>query len=157
MGGLLEEGEDPSLAAQRELQEEMGYKVRELVSLGSYAVDGNRGAGVAHLFLGVGAVPTTQTESDDLEEMKLLRLSEQELRAALFRGDFKLLSWSHCISLGLMRYQLGRTNGEWPPVEDEPDQSLHVNVLVVKDEVVNGYHHDGSEVSAWDPQLSPSS
>jgi len=52
VGGLLEQGEDPQVAALRELKEEMGFKVRELVSLGSYAVDGNRGAGVAHLYLG---------------------------------------------------------------------------------------------------------
>lgn len=66
-GGLLDPGETPSIAAERELREEMGLGIEELVSLGSYAVDGNRGAGVAHLFLGVGAHEVKKAESDDLE------------------------------------------------------------------------------------------
>ena len=89
----------------RELKEEMGYDVSELVPLGRYAVDGNRGAGVAHLFLGIGARVTAQAESDDLEEMQLMRLNEAQLEEALMNGEFKLLSWANCVALGLLHWR----------------------------------------------------
>ena len=66
-GGLLDSGESASVAATRELKEEMGLGIEELVPLGRYAVDGNRGAGVAHLFLGTGAHEVKKAASDDLE------------------------------------------------------------------------------------------
>src|SRR5689334_15193384 len=56
VGGYLEPGEVALEAAQRELLEETGYSAPEWIALGNYAVDGNRGAGVAHLFLAKGAV-----------------------------------------------------------------------------------------------------
>src|SRR5215211_882791 len=55
VGGYLEPGEDPLAAAQRELLEETGYAASEWVALGTYAIDGNRGAGNGHLFLARGA------------------------------------------------------------------------------------------------------
>src|SRR5512143_1161741 len=49
VGGYLDPGEEPLAAAQRELHEETGYAATSWTSLGSYAVDGNRGAGTGYL------------------------------------------------------------------------------------------------------------
>ena len=101
VGGYLEPGEEPLAAARRELLEETGYQASEWIDLGHFAVDGNRGAGTAHLFLARGARPVVEPNPDDLEELQLLRLNRSELEAALAAGEFKLISWAAVVMLAL--------------------------------------------------------
>lgn len=103
VGGYLEPGENPLVAAQRELQEETGYSAQEWINLGTYAVDGNRGAGMAHLFLAKGAIKTHAIHADDLEEQKLVLLDRPEVEAALRAGAFKVLAWSAVVALALLQ------------------------------------------------------
>ena len=102
VGGYLEPGEVALEAAQRELLEETGYSAPEWIALGNYAVDGNRGAGVAHLFLAKGAVKTQEINADDLEEQELVLLDRPEVEAALKAGAFKVLAWSANVALALL-------------------------------------------------------
>ena len=105
VGGYIEEGEDPKVAAVREVEEETGWRLAELVELGSYAIDGNRGAGRGHLFLARGAAPldpADQPESDDLEEQELLKINRSELHRALMAGEFAVASWSATVALALL-------------------------------------------------------
>jgi ADP-ribose pyrophosphatase len=101
VGGYLEPGEEPLVAAQRELLEETGYQAADWVPLGQYVVDGNRGAGTAHLYLARVARRVAEASPDDLEEQQLLRLIPSELEAALAAGEFKLLSWALTAALAL--------------------------------------------------------
>jgi ADP-ribose pyrophosphatase len=103
VGGYLEPGEEPLAAAQRELLEETGYAAPDWVSLGTHHVDGNRGAGVANLFLARGARRVDEPHADDLEEQELLRLSRAEIQAALAGGEFKVLAWAAAVALALPR------------------------------------------------------
>jgi ADP-ribose pyrophosphatase len=101
VGGYLEPSEEPLAGAQRELLEETGYEALDWIDLGHFGVDGNRGAGVAHLFLARGARRVAQPRGDDLEEQHLLHLSRLELEVALDAGQFKLLSWTTVVALAL--------------------------------------------------------
>lgn len=101
LGGYIEAGEAPLESARRELEEEMGCVANEWIDLGRYVVDGNRGAGIANLFLARGARRVHATHSDDLEEQELVELTQGELRAALRDGEFKVLAWSAVVALAL--------------------------------------------------------
>jgi len=101
VGGFLEPGEEPLLAAQRELLEETGYAAAEWISLGQYRVDANRGAGLAHFFLARGARRVADAIADDLEEQELLYLTRSEMEAALEAREFKVLPWATIVALAL--------------------------------------------------------
>ncbi len=105
VGGYLEPGEDPLAAAQRELMEETGYEAPDWFHLGTYPVDGNRGAGQAHLFLAQDAEWVAEPDADDLEEQDLLHLTRAEVEAALAAGEFKILSWPTLMALALLRLE----------------------------------------------------
>ena len=107
VGGYLEVGEAPLPAAQRELLEETGYEADDWTSLGHYVVDGNRGAGVGHLFLARRARRVAEPAADDLEEQELLLLARSDVDAALRDGEFKVLSWAATVALALLRLDAG--------------------------------------------------
>lgn len=100
-GGYCEPNENPRMAAERELMEETGYAAATFTHLGSFPVDGNRGAGVAHLWLATGAHKVAVINADDLEEQEMLLLTREEVQRALAAGEFKLLSWVAAVSLAL--------------------------------------------------------
>lgn len=102
VGGYLEAGEDPLTAARRELLEETGYTAPDWTPLGVFAVDGNRGAGRAHLFLARHATPLQPIHADDLEEQELLLLTRAEMAASLAAGKFQVLPWATAIALALL-------------------------------------------------------
>lgn len=101
VGGFLEPGEEPLLAAQRELLEETGYEAAEWIPLGSYRVDANRGAGMAFFYLALGAHRVTEANPDDLEDQELLFLTHAEMKAALAARQFKVLPWITIVALAL--------------------------------------------------------
>jgi ADP-ribose pyrophosphatase len=101
VGGYIEAGEEPILAARRELLEETGYVAPSWTSLGRYVVDGNRGCGHANLFLARGARWQQPIDADDLEEQEMLLLSKDELTSALQNGEFKVLAWAAAVALAL--------------------------------------------------------
>ena len=103
VGGFIEPGEKPGAAARRELLEETGHTAARWTSLGSYAVDGNRGAGTAHFFLARGARPSRRPTGGDLEEQQLLFLSRNEMQEALDKHKFQVLPWAAIVALALNR------------------------------------------------------
>jgi ADP-ribose pyrophosphatase len=103
VGGYLEPGEDPLAAAQRELREETGFAAPDWEPLGSYRVDANRGAGMAHFFLARGARRVSERDADDLEEQILLELTPAEIKLALDQGEFKVLAWAAIMAMALQK------------------------------------------------------
>lgn len=101
VGGYLESGEAPLIAAKRELLEETGYEAPDWTALGAYGLDGNRGVATAHFFLARNAHRVAEIDADDLEEQVLLHLSRAEVEAALDKGAFKSLPWVAIVTLAL--------------------------------------------------------
>ncbi len=108
VGGFIERGEAPEAAAKRELLEETGYESPDWTALGDFAVDANRGAGRAYLFLARRAVKRAEPTADDLEQQELLALTRGELEEALKEGKFKVLAWATVVALGLGRVGVAR-------------------------------------------------
>lgn len=101
VGGFIDPGESPLDAARRELREETGCEASEWIGLGTYRVDPNRGAGMAHLFLARGVRHVAAPSGGDLEEQELLHLTAAETRGALEVGQFKVLAWAAAIEFAL--------------------------------------------------------
>jgi ADP-ribose pyrophosphatase len=102
--GYVMDNESPLAAAQRELEEETGYRAPLWQHLGSFSVDGNRGCGKAHVFLARGAVRTGKLSPDDLEEIRVDLLPVPALEEYLRSGDVATLDTAAAIALGIASY-----------------------------------------------------
>lgn len=73
--GILEKGEDPASCAQRELQEEIGYRANQLTSMGGIFTTPGFCNEYIHLFLATelieSALPPDEDEAIDLVEISL--------------------------------------------------------------------------------------
>ncbi len=103
VGGYIEPGEDPLVAAKRELLEETGYAAPDWLELGRFRVDANRGAGTGYFFLARRAQYVTLRNADDLEEQELVYLTRAEVEQMLDAGEFKLMAWTAIVALALRR------------------------------------------------------
>jgi len=92
-GGYVAPGEDPALAAERELLEETGYRGRKLTSLGSFVTNANQGCNTAHLFRIDGCQRECDPDSGDLEEMELTVFEPAELLSPSRFAEMGVLSY----------------------------------------------------------------
>lgn len=101
-GGMVEPGESPLEAAQRELLEETGYEAAEWKSLGSFVTDSNREGGTAHLFLARNAVEVGTRREDEAEELQLELMSPELFLEAIQTNDIATLATVSAVALALV-------------------------------------------------------
>ena len=116
LGGLIEPGEDPTRAAQRELKEELQMTSKDWVSMGAYRTAANRGGGTSYTFLARHTRPiiTSETATMDKKEeysegeserQEVLELSKKELVEALLAGEFQEIKWTATVALALLQQE----------------------------------------------------
>jgi ADP-ribose pyrophosphatase len=94
-------GEEPLAAAQRELLEETGYEAEGWRFLGRYACNANYGCGRVHIFTARNARRVAEPHSGDLEEMEIVRLTEDEVRQAVRDGSIAALGAVAALAMAL--------------------------------------------------------
>jgi ADP-ribose pyrophosphatase YjhB (NUDIX family) len=88
IGGLFNIGEMAEECATRELLEETGLQAENLVNLGRYRVQVNRGGGFLYAFLAKNCVPAAnKKKSDDYESQKVRKLTKKELLDITLKGE----------------------------------------------------------------------
>jgi ADP-ribose pyrophosphatase len=77
--GTLEKHEQPLLCAQRELQEETGYRAQEIIPLGGFYSAPGFCSEYLHLFLALNLEEAPLVSDDEEEEIDLVSLSFDEV------------------------------------------------------------------------------
>lgn len=111
--GIIEPGERPQAAAERELHEETGYAASAWTPLGIFVLAGNIGAGWAHLFLAQGCRAVAEPASGDLEDQEIVLLPIEEARRQWRGGEF--LQLGSVAALGLAFDRLTQFPAAAPP------------------------------------------
>lgn len=106
--GMIEDGEQPLAAAQRELLEETGCRADRWRDLGDYVLAGNMRGGLAHLFLATGCQQVQPPDSGDLEEQELLWLKQDEVSALWRGGEMAQLGSTAALGLALAHLEAGQ-------------------------------------------------
>ena len=84
--GKLERGEDPRLAAERELSEETGFTAGHLIELGSYCSSPGISTEKLRLYLAV-RLRRGEAHPDDGEFLDLVRIPYDELYERVLNGE----------------------------------------------------------------------
>jgi ADP-ribose pyrophosphatase len=103
IGGLFNEGETGEQCAKRELLEETGLEAEELIGLGKYRVQVNRGGGILYAYLAKNCVKSkNRKKSDDYEKQEHRKLTRDELIKVALAGEIGEAQWAAAIALGLL-------------------------------------------------------
>lgn len=102
VGGYIESGEAPEVAARRELLEEMGFAAGEMISLATTLVSPNMGFSTGYAFLARQISYQGEFTSDDLEEQIKMEITAAELEQALLAGRIKVTSWFASFAAALL-------------------------------------------------------
>lgn len=105
IGGLCNFAKETATeCAARELLEETGLEAGELVSLGEYRVQVNRGGGILYAYYAKNSVKSSKTTAKDPDYEKQARklMTSKELIEAALRGEVGEAQWVAAVALGLL-------------------------------------------------------
>ncbi len=84
--GYIDENENSVDAAKRELKEETGYVVSDMIKLGSFYQDQGISSALNSYFLGLGAVKKYEQSLDEDELIKYMTFNEREIEYLINHG-----------------------------------------------------------------------
>ncbi|RYH00597.1 NUDIX hydrolase [archaeon] len=103
VGGLFNKGDTPLTCAKRELLEETGLESEDMVYLGPYRVQVNRGGGILHAFLARNCYRSQAWKaSDDYEKQERRFLTREELVNVTLSADIGEAQWLATVSTALL-------------------------------------------------------
>ena len=100
--GKLEKGEDPLICATRELEEETGYKAKEIKKLGEIFTAPGYCTEILHIYSAKGLTPGNHNREEGELEMEILELTVEEIEKMIISGkinDAKTIVGMHYINL----------------------------------------------------------
>ena len=100
--GKLEIGEDPLICATRELEEETGYKAKEIKKLGSIYTAPGYCTEILHIYSATGLTPGNHNREEGELGMEILELSSDEIEKMILSGeinDAKTIVGMHYINV----------------------------------------------------------
>jgi ADP-ribose pyrophosphatase len=86
--GIIEEGETPEQCADRELQEEIGYRAREMRSLGSFWTAPGFSDELMYAFVATDLEPS-RLEPDEDEDITVVRVPVSRVREMIEAGEIR--------------------------------------------------------------------
>jgi len=98
-GGLVNDGEEPAVAARREMCEETGFDAKELVHLGSMRPNPAILNNTCHFYLGRSAAYRGAQRLDSGEDIEVVLVDLEDLAGLVRAGEF-----THGISLAGLFY-----------------------------------------------------
>lgn len=98
--GYIEEGEEPTYAAKRELMEETGYASDNLIHVGSFYQDQGCSAAFNHYFIALDCVKVSEQKLDQSEFIKYVLVNRCELEELLDNGYITGLNSAYLIEKG---------------------------------------------------------
>jgi len=84
--GKLDKGEDPLICATRELEEETGYRAKEIKKLGEIYTAPGYCTEVLHIYFAGGLIPGNHNREEGEMGMEILELSVQEIESLILSG-----------------------------------------------------------------------
>ncbi|MFZ2324845.1 MAG: NUDIX hydrolase [Ignavibacteriaceae bacterium] len=100
--GKLEKDEDPLICATRELEEETGYKAKEIKKLGEIFTAPGYCTEILHIYSAKGLTPGNHNREEGELEMEILELTVEEIEKMIISGkinDAKTIVGMHYINL----------------------------------------------------------
>ena len=88
VAGCVEEGEDPLVAAQRELLEETGYSGGEWSEVMQFTCNASAMNNITHSYLAVGVEKTAGQHLDPTEDIEIYTFSQEKVKEMLVNGEF---------------------------------------------------------------------
>jgi 8-oxo-dGTP pyrophosphatase MutT (NUDIX family) len=96
-GGFIDEGENPEQALKRELLEETGYEFSTVYPVGKISANPGVLQSFTYLFLATGGRKVTDQNLDHHEEIEVVLMPVEEIRAMLERNEFVQALHTTCL------------------------------------------------------------